>query len=95
MAAALDAALLAGGAAQSTAWLGAASAAELQHLLLAAGWCGVVTCAFTAWVPRLVQKGPPAALFLRAEATAGSGRSQPAPPKPPPPPHRPPTRESG
>eukprot|EP00966_Prymnesium_polylepis_P219989 5089122-Prymnesium_polylepis.1 len=37
-------------------WLGTAHAPEMQHLLLAAAWCGLVTCALTTWAQSYAQQ---------------------------------------
>lgn len=58
-AAALDALLLAGGMADTTEWLTAAPPSTLQHLLLAALWCGLVTCALTTWLQAYAQRSVP------------------------------------
>ena len=57
VAAGLDVLYLASCADTSTAWLDAAAGGpQLAHLLLAAGWCGVVTCAFTTWAQSYAQQ---------------------------------------
>jgi len=58
-AAALDTLLLASGMAGTTEWLTAAPPSALQHLLLAALWCGLVTCALTTWLQAYAQRSVP------------------------------------
>lgn len=51
-----DALYLAASSDATAGWLEAASLPHLNHLLLAVGWCGVVTCALTTWAQSHAQQ---------------------------------------